>query len=684
MTKNKKCTTYKQRAAKRRNQNNPKGSLSTDDGRPSYREIIRENKEFDAYYMKQNICKADEWDNMLKLLKTDLPASFRITCYPREEANQLLSIVKSKYFKNLVNSEDNTDKEPFCLPWYPEELGWQIQITRNDIRKSESYFQLHNFLISETSVGNISRQEVVSMIPPLLMDIQPHHKILDMCAAPGSKTAQIIEILHSKSESDIPDGLVIANDINNNRCYKLVHQVKRLNSPCAIVTNHDAAIMPNFFFTNEDGSKSVLKFDRILCDVPCTGDGTMRKNPDIWTKWNSANGNNLHGIQIRVLKRGLEMLAVGGLLVYSTCSLNPVENEAVLHRLLSESDDSVEIMDVSSVLPGLKYSPGVTHWFPASRDMSFYNNFEEVPEKWRTVVRPNMFPPSEADAHKYHLDRCIRILPHYQNTGAFFVAVLKKLKLLPWESQKSATLSEKSVSKPDEDIAIENSINTERPKKKIKLGYKEDPFVFFTNEEIIWPLIREFYGIVENSFLPSCLFTRCIIGKKKNIYLASKLTKNVISNNAARIKLINSGVKVLSRCDSRTMGCSFRLTHEGIASIHSSIDSKRKLTVSKPEMIEILLRFDPKNPLSITDLDEETKKHASDIENGSCVLLLNDDSIPLKLVGWKGVQTIRAYITQADSVHYLRILGEDVSRFNVNKFKKDVVTAELAPDGDSL
>ena len=62
----------------------------------------------------------------------------------------------------------------------------------------------------------------------------------------------------------------------------------------------------------------------------------MRKNPDVWGKWNAAGGNNLHHLQARILRRGLEMLQVGGRLVYSTCSFNPIEDEAVLSSLLQE------------------------------------------------------------------------------------------------------------------------------------------------------------------------------------------------------------------------------------------------------------------------------------------------------------------------------------------------------------
>ena len=77
-------------------------------------------------------------------------------------------------------------------------------------------------------------------------------------------------------------GLVVANDSDNSRCYMLVHQAKRLQSPCVIITNHDASIMPNLQMTTDSGLKKNLKFDRILCDVPCSGDGTLRKNADIW------------------------------------------------------------------------------------------------------------------------------------------------------------------------------------------------------------------------------------------------------------------------------------------------------------------------------------------------------------------------------------------------------------------
>lgn len=77
-------------------------------------------------------------------------------------------------------------------------------------------------------------------------------QVLDMCAAPGSKTAQLIEFLHGSNDdllAAIPEGIVVANDSDNKRCYMLTHQAKRLQSPAIIITNHDAAFMPNIHHT---------------------------------------------------------------------------------------------------------------------------------------------------------------------------------------------------------------------------------------------------------------------------------------------------------------------------------------------------------------------------------------------------------------------------------------------------
>ena len=152
------------------------------------------------------------------------------------------------------------------------------------------------------------------MVPPLFLDVQPHHKVMDMCAAPGSKvrsfpllllilltslqTAQLLEALHSAdtaTSTSIPSGLLIANDSDHKRTHLLIHQSARLPSPALMVTNLDASSYPVIKVPNPTtGKMGSLAFDRILCDVPCSGDGTMRKNMGIWKSWQPMDGNGLH------------------------------------------------------------------------------------------------------------------------------------------------------------------------------------------------------------------------------------------------------------------------------------------------------------------------------------------------------------------------------------------------------
>lgn len=164
-----------------------------------------------------------------------------------------------------------------------------------------------------------------------------------MCAAPGSKTFQLLEALHSGSRpGQTPPGFVVANDADFMRCNLLTHQTKRVCSPCLMVTNHDASRFPAYLAGEPtpcggevevagDGASAPahavagtplrggrkpqryrVRFDRILADVPCSGDGTLRKSPDIWRKWNISGGNSLHPIQLRIAMHGAKLLEVGG------------------------------------------------------------------------------------------------------------------------------------------------------------------------------------------------------------------------------------------------------------------------------------------------------------------------------------------------------------------------------------
>ncbi|GLV36430.1 NOP2-Sun domain family member 2 [Carabus blaptoides fortunei] len=662
------------------------------DERKPYQDIIRENEAFVSYYMKQEICK-DDWDEFLAKIKSDLPSSFRITA-SKSEANALLGIVENHYINECTKQAPDDKKEAFFpLPWYPNRMAWQLGLTRKDIRRNEAYYRFHNFLISETQNGTVSRQETVSMIPPLVLDVQSHHKVLDMCAAPGSKTAQLIEMLHA-DEKTIPTGYVIANDIDNNRCYMLVHQAKRLNSPCIAITNHNSQFMPNMFAHTSDGGTEKVEFDRILCDVPCSGDGTLRKNPDIWMKWTPANGLNQHGVQFRIARRGAELLTVGGRMVYSTCSLNPVENEAVIHRLLDHCNGGLQLVDVGDMLKGLKHAPGMEDWLVASRQLEYYKSFDEVDEKWLTTIRPQMFPPKPEDRSKYNLHKCVRIFPHYQDTGAFFVAVLEKIKPIvnktENQEQQPKNNEDTMVTNNDADSDQSNDGAESKPKKmkmsirqKKKLsGYKEDPFVFFKDDEDVWSSIKEYYEILDE-FDPKCLLTRCHVGKKKNIYFCSPAVRDIVMLNQGSIKFINTGLKTFVRSDNRHMTCAFRLAHEGLDSMIPYLQG-RKVNIPKEDLLKLLANTDPQKSPEIVTMTQEVQDQVKELTPGSCILCYEGtessgkEELILKISGWRGTSSLRCYVTDFNAAHYLRLLGGDFSKYDVNKFQKTIdVTDEV-------
>lgn len=647
------------------------------DTRPqiSYKDIVRENPSYEAYYKAQKIVPEEDWAKFMNTIRDPLPAAFRITSYFGGQAKVLRDMVEGDHFKKLVKKEDENSKseEPLpdelgltCLPWYPNRFGWQINMSRIEIRRNEAALRLHNFLISESESGFINRQEAVSMIPPLLLDVKPHHKVLDMCAAPGSKTAQIIEMLHADEDKSFATGtgVVVANDVDNKRCYMLVHQSKRLHSPGCIITNHDAGQMPNFYETI-DGVKKELKFDRVLCDAPCTGDGTIRKNIDVWMKWNPANANNFHGIQTRIAKRGLELLAKDGLMVYSTCSLSPMEDEAVVASLLNQSEGGLELVDVSEKLPGLKSSPGLTSWVMMTRELEVYTKFEDVAERHQTQIRESMFPPK--NAADLNLQRCMRILPHLQDTGGFFVAVLKKtVERLPWEHSTVTDAEVKSTPTVEENKNSEEAPKEQRapkrPRQRFAPGsFKEDPFMFFNDESPEWPGIKDYYKI-NDEFPHHQLMYRNDKGKKRNIYFLTEAAKRIIVDNDDRIKFINAGARLFARNpDKDAVACGYRLSQEGLPSVYPYVDKKTIVTVETTD-IEALLATDS---VSFDKFSDISKPAIDAMPPGSCILLFKtifkSDELLVPICCWKGKNTVRPYIAKNERLHFLRICGVDTS-----------------------
>jgi len=154
--------------------------------------------------------------------------------------------------------------------------------------------KIRQWLTKNTLAGTLSRQEFVSMIPVLLLGIQSHHRVLDLCASPGSKTIQAVDALYDDHATSLEErGFIMANERDPSRAYVLAHRCKetlaeRMTS--VAIVNHDACKLPNMLapLQKADSPAKERPFDRVICDVPCSGDGTCRKDTKAWYAHNYA------------------------------------------------------------------------------------------------------------------------------------------------------------------------------------------------------------------------------------------------------------------------------------------------------------------------------------------------------------------------------------------------------------
>jgi 16S rRNA (cytosine967-C5)-methyltransferase len=165
--------------------------------------------------------------------------------------------------------------------------------------------------------GKISIQDEASQAVPLLLGVQPGERVLDLCAAPGGKTVAL-------ARAAGPSGLVIAADLRGHRLRAMAAQSKRLGLLGVQLMQLDAANPLPF----------TAPFDAILVDAPCSGTGTLARHPEIRWRLAAAQLAEFHALQTKMLTNALGHLAPGGRLLYSTCSIEPEENEDVVAEAL--------------------------------------------------------------------------------------------------------------------------------------------------------------------------------------------------------------------------------------------------------------------------------------------------------------------------------------------------------------
>lgn len=562
------------------------------------------NEQYEAYYRRQKICSEEDFLKMLETLKTGLPVAIRVN---------RMRLGAASLRARLEELAELSDPEMQCyapqkLSWYARGFGWMWpNLERRVIKKDQRHAGLKEYLAQRERAGLISRQEVVSMLPPLFLGVEPQHSVLDLCAAPGSKTFQMLEVMHwpQAELKGSPSGFILANELQWRRANMLAHQVGRLGSPCMVVVNCDAQFFPEMSSLNASGAREIFRFDRVLCDVPCSGDGTLRKTPYIWKSWTPRDGLCLHIRQLNILYRGLELLKVGGRLVYSTCSLNPIEDEAVVAAALRRHWDSVALVEPPECMGAVPAGEGLATWVvpnpEATATCEFFEDFETTPKEaktGKTKLLSTMYPPTGDFKDQWESVRrhCRRMLPHLMDTGGFFVATFeKRADLAPSaKARREARAAQRKEAEADQAEAAEAEAEEKEPEKSEKSEKPKAEVIFrrLTKEyvpvaEVLsdWKQILDFYGLDASL---SHRFVMRAEGDKSVFFISEAVAELLRQEVKLPTRMVMCGVAAFQRTGAHhERACPWHLAQEGAAQL-STLDLKRQLTCYRSFLRKLL------------------------------------------------------------------------------------------------
>ncbi len=241
-------------------------------------------------------------------------------------------------------------------------------------------------------------QEPSAMAPVELLDVQPGQRVLDLCAAPGGKSTQIAAKLQGQ-------GVLVTNDNARERTKALAKNIELAGVRNAIVLNEEPERLAPVF---------AQWFDRILIDAPCSGEGMFRKDESMIADWEKHSVQRCSGMQRDILRHAAAMLAPGGLLVYSTCTFSPEENEQQIADFLAERED-FEIVPV-------KHRFG---WQPGRPEL-VERDWTDGEREDAAAPQASLLDHSLTAGRLQSLEGTVRLWPHRLEGEGHYAAVLRR------------------------------------------------------------------------------------------------------------------------------------------------------------------------------------------------------------------------------------------------------------------
>ncbi len=327
------------------------------EGKKSYSKYLKEKFPPKEDFVKrmESLVGKDEAQEFFDISYTKTPSSIR--------CNTLKISVED--LKTRLENYGWKLKQPFTE--FPEVMIIESALKPGEIGKTKEHI-----------LGYYYVQEISSMLPMFALQPEDGDFILDLCSSPGSKTTQAAAMMKN-------GGIIIANEISLGRIGILNSNLERCGVANAIVTRKEGVSLCEKFL-----KKTQFKFDKILVDAPCSGEGTLRKSPKTLQMWNVNMIKKIAGTQRHLSEAALRLLKVGGTMIYSTCTLAPEENEMIIDNLLKHFDIKIEQLK----LP-LKFRSGICSW--------------------------------EGKELSGEVKKCLRLYPQDNNTDGFFVTKIIKL-----------------------------------------------------------------------------------------------------------------------------------------------------------------------------------------------------------------------------------------------------------------
>lgn len=351
-------------------------------------------------------------DKILTGMSEERYTTFRVNYLKSNEVEVEDELVKNGVEFDKVNITEIETKSETDFETY---FNFNAYVVYNKNEKDLSKLKIYED-------GKIYVQSISSMIPPIILRPEPGERVLDMAAAPGSKTTQMAAMMNN-------EGYILANEIDKFRCEKLKYNVEKQGASIVHIINKDGTQLFN----------SVKSFDKILVDAPCSGEGRfIVSNKKTYGHWSLKMQKELVEIQKKLISNSINLCKINGTILYSTCALSLEENEKVIDWAINNFNIEIEKININICIEKntrVKLNDKLSQTSKSETNLTskLETNLNEEKEfvsynSW--VTKGNKKGLSD------EIKKTIKILPNKLLEG-FYVAKIKKLRIITAKNKKA-------------------------------------------------------------------------------------------------------------------------------------------------------------------------------------------------------------------------------------------------------